>query len=174
MLITKHIKQLVDACHPKTPEEAEDLQHEIKPVKFGDRHIWINSASAQVLATYQIPEDAGYLIILRTECYVYTPTSTVAGFRNFSPPPEGQLQWIINAGGGNEELTALVPAHILADVDELLIIKAGNSITLQGVLGAPPTADTWLVRTLVYAYHVGPTVADQIGAAEVVVSGSDT
>lgn len=173
MLITQHIRQIVDACHPKTIEEAERLWHDIKPVKFGDRLTWINLATPQILAFYQIPEDAAYLVIMRVECYSFTNTLAAAGFREFEPPPGGTAFWRINTGAGPQDITGRVPIHLLTDVDELTIVRGGLTITLDAILDAPPDANRF-IRTLVYAYHVSALIADQIGSGETLTFGRNT
>lgn len=173
-IVNQHIQSLVDACFPTSPEEASRIWHDIKPVRFGNRLQWANSASRQILAAYQVPDDAGYLVILRVECYTYTETATAPGFRNFEPPPAGNLQWFVNSGAGPEEYTALVPTHILADVDEYLVFKAGVGVSLEGVLNAPPDANARFIRTLVYGYVLSAHVADQLGSGEIVVFGANT
>lgn len=172
--ILDHIQKIVGACHPESREEAIRLWHDIKPLKFGDRLTWVNSVNRQILALYQVPENASYLVILRTECYTYTEIAIAPSFRSFEPPPAGNLQWFVNTGAGPEPITGLVPTHILADVEELLIVKDGITVSLEGVLAAPPDANARFVRTTVYAYHVTAEIADRIGSAEVLPFGRNT
>lgn len=169
MLINKHMRQIVDACHPENIEEAKRLWHDIKPVKFGNRALW--SFGAISLANYQIPEDAGYLLILKTKCYVFTPIDTDPSFRQKEPPPEGTAQWIVNATSAPEAIAPLVPIHLLAEVSEMLFVKAGNLITLRGILPVPPNANNRYIRTVVYAYHISALIADQIGSGEALTVG---
>src|SRR5215510_1055810 len=92
MLQLEHKKRIVDACYPASLEEAAELWHDIKPVKFGQAVAW-TSPAAIVLAEYQIPEDSAYMLILRVECYVTTFVAAAPGFGQFSPPPTGNAFW---------------------------------------------------------------------------------
>jgi|SRR5215475_4328240 len=171
MLINKHMKELVDACYPATLDEAITLWHQIKPVRFGNRLTWIDLPTEQVLASYQIPEASPYLVILRVECYVFTDVAGAPGFRNFEPPPGGSLRWVANS---TDSITPLVPAHLLVDIDELLIARGAETITLQGILSAPPDANPRFIRTTVYSYHISSQIADKIGSGEVLAFGRNT
>lgn len=164
MIITAHMRQIVQACFPESQQEAIELWHNIRPVKFGQRTTW--AAGAFTLATYQIPEDAAYLLILKVECYTFTSVAAAPGFRNFEPPPDGSAQWISNAAAGPTSVTGFVPIHLLAEASEFLMIKAGLSITLTGTLNAPPDANLRNIRTLVYAYHISAIIADRLGSGE--------
>src|SRR5207245_2249350 len=119
------------------------------PVKFGQRAIWPAVGGATTLATYQIPEDAAYLVILKTECYAFTNVSTEPGFRNFEPPPTGNAQWVINTTAGFLAITGLLPIHLLVEASEFLLIKAGLLINLQGTLDTSPHGNNGLIRTTV-------------------------
>lgn len=164
------IQRIVDACHPESREEAQRLWREIKPARFGNEISWVQEVGGTTLASYQIPEDAGYLAILRVKCYVYTNDVADSNFRNFEPPPGGNLQWVVNVGAGSEPITALTRPFIMAEVEEFLLVKQGLNVALRGVLAVPPAANR-LIRTLVYAYHVSALIADQIGSAEVIAFG---
>lgn len=174
MLILEHMKRLVDACYPTSPQDAAELWDEIKPVKFGDRHQWITSASNQILASYTVPEDAAYLAILRTECYVTTFVAVAPGFGQFSPSPGGTVQWLVNTGAGTTPITGRVPIHLLTDVDEFIIVKSGLVASLEGVLDAVPDANARFIRTTVYAYHLGAKISDRIGSGEALAFGNNT
>lgn len=174
MLILEHMKRLVDACYPKDEKDAAQLWDEIKPIKFGDRHLWVTSASNQILASYTVPEDAAYLVILRTECYTTTFIAAAPGFGQFSPPPGGTVQWLANTGAGTTPITGQVPIHLLADVDEFIMVKSGLLISLEGVLDAIPDANARFIRTTVYAYHLGANIADRIGSGEATAFGQNT
>jgi hypothetical protein len=162
------MRQIVQACFPESPKEAIELWHNIKPVKFGQRTTW--AAGVVTLATYQIPEDAAYLLILKTECYTFTNVAAAPGFRNFEPPPNGSAQWVTNVGAGDFPLTNFSPIHLLAEASEFLFAKAGNSVTLQGTLDATPDANLRSIRTLVYSYQISAIIADRLGSGEVLTA----
>lgn len=175
MLILGHMRQLVQACHPASHEEAVELWHRITPVKFGLRLLWVNGAgNFQTLASYRVPEDTGFLVILKTECYTFTDTAAAPGFRAFEPPPTGTARWVVDPGIGQPQpITETVPIHLLVDCSELLIVKAGLSANLQILIGAPPDANNRFIRSTVYAYQVDADIADRIGTAEVLTIGAD-
>jgi hypothetical protein len=172
MLITGHIRQIVQACHPESREEAIELWHNIRPIKFGNRLAWPVAGGSSILAQYQVPEDAAYLLILKTECYVFQDQTTAAN-RLFQAPPGATAQWTINTGAGPQGITGLVPIHLLAEASEFLMVKAGVLATLIGVLSARPDLGLF-IRTIVYAYHVNAIIADRIGTDEALVVGLDT
>jgi hypothetical protein len=178
MIVTAHMRQLVQACFPETQKEAIELWHNIRPIRFGDRHQWDAPAGAAfaTLASYQIPEDAAYLAILKTECFVYVNGSTAPGFRNFSPPPTGSgAQWFYNAAAGQRTpLSSFAAMHVITNSSDLLIAKGGNLIALTATLDSPPTADVWFICTTVYAYHISAVIADRIGTGEALLSGGNT
>lgn len=196
MLQLQHIKRIVDACYPLWSEEtialwrergrepserelkeawtkeAQELWHDIKPVKFGQSQTWITSGGLP-LATYQIPEDAAYMIILRTECYVTTFDETAVGFGQFSPPPSGTASWQytdLGVGSNQYRITPQVPVHILCDSEEMLFAKGDHLLELLLVTTAPD-AVVRFIRTLVYGYLVGAKVAGRIGGGESVYFG---
>lgn len=168
MLQITHIKRIVELCHPATPEEAIEIQHAIKPVKFGDRIGW--AAGTVSFASYQIPEDAAYMLVLRTECYVFTEIAAAPGFGMFSPPPFAAGFWeytdIALGTNASYQLTPTLPVHILCDTDEILIAKGDHNLSLTVTLGAAPDANARFIRTLVYGYMIGAKIADRIGANE--------
>jgi len=171
------MRQLVQACFPESQQEAIDLWHNITPVRFGDRHQWDAAGGFNiVLASYQIPEDAAYLAILKTECFVYPNASTVPGFRNFSPPPTGGgAQWFYNTAAGQRiPLGGQAAIHVVTNSSEFLIAKGGNLVSLLVTLDSAPTADVWFICTTVYAYHVSAIIADRIGTGESLVTGGNT
>jgi hypothetical protein len=167
MLQLQHMKRIVEACYPESLDEARALWHDIKPVKFGESQTWIASGFL-ALATYQVPEDAAYMIILRTECYVTTFDETAPGFGQFSPPPSGTASWQytdITAGINQYRITPSQAMHILCDSDEMLFAKGDHLVQLI-ISTTPPDAVTRFIRTLVYGYLCGATIAGRIGAGE--------
>ena len=91
MIQLLHMKELVNACYPRSLEEAAALWHDIKPVRFGDEVPILPGITT--LATYTIPEDAAYLIILRTECYSTGLIPGTASFGRLEAPPQGDAWW---------------------------------------------------------------------------------
>lgn len=177
MIVTAHMRQLVQACFPESQQEAIELWHNITPVRFGDRHQWeAAGATFTSLASYQIPEDAAYLAILKTECFVYVNGSTAPGFRNFSPPPTGGgAQWFYNTATGQRiPLGGQGPLHVVTNSSEFLIAKGGNLVALIATLDSAPTADVWFICTTVYAYHISAIIADRIGTGEAFQAGINT
>ena len=168
------LNELVRACYPKDQQEALDLWHDIKPQRFGS---FLNWAAAQeyVLAGYTIPDDAAYLVVTRVDCYVTTNVATAAGFGLYAPVPPGApdftMRWVsapsVPPSTADLNATGQEYTHILADVDEFLFFKGGNEISLRADFAANPTADVRQVRTLVYAYLLGPRVGDKLGSGEV-------
>jgi hypothetical protein len=176
MIINYHMKAIVQACFPESMAEARRLWHDIKPVKFGNRFQWPAAGGFnQVLADYQIPEDGEYLLILKTECYVFTDTAAAPGFRNFEPPPSGGgAAWFINTGSGPSAITGQIPIHIITDSSEFLIVKSGLRITLEATLNSTPDANVRFICTTVYAYHISALIADQVGSGEAFMIGANT
>lgn len=173
MIITAHMRQIVQACFPETQQEAIELWHNIKPVKFGNEHVW-TGGDTETLAEYTIPEDSAYLLILKTECYILTNVATAPGFRNFEPPAGTLAQWIANAGSNAFPLTNAVPVQLLLEASEFLMAKAGTTLTLQAFLPAPPDSNQRLIRTTVYAYHISAVIADRLGSGEALTVGTLT
>ncbi len=195
MLQLQHMKRIVDACYPLWSEEAkalweerghepsekemreawneeaQALWHDIKPVKFGQSQTWTTGSIP--LATYQIPEDAAYMLILRTECYTTTFDETAAGFGLFSPPPSGSVSWQytdLGAGPNGYRITPSLPVHILCDSEEMLFAKGDHLLELI-LATTVPDAVVRFIRTLVYGYLVGAKVAGRIGGGESVYFG---
>lgn len=167
MLQLQHIKKIVDACYPETLEEARQLWHDVKPVKFGNSVLWEDSTTLS-LATYQIPEDAAYLLILRTECYVTTFDEAAAGFGLFSPPPSGSASWQytdLAVGNIQYRITPSLPMHILCDAEEMLFAKGDHLLELIINTTAPDATERF-IRTLVYGYLVGSKIAGRLGSDE--------
>lgn len=167
MLQQQHMHRIVQACFPESNQEALELWHDIKPVKFGRSVAWASSAFLS-LAAYQIPEDAAYMIILRTECYVTTFDETQPGFGLQSPPPQGQVSWQytdLTAGNNQYRITPLLPMHILCDSDEFLFAKGDHLLELI-ISTTAPDAIVRFIRTLVYGYLVGAKIAGKIGGGE--------
>lgn len=176
MLILEHRKRLVDACYPSSPEEATELWHDIRSVKFGETVELVSPAPPSYeLAAYQIPEE-NYLVVLRTECYTFTFVPTAPGFGNFSPPPPGIVFWeytdLAVSFLTEYRLTPRLQPQILLDSDEMLIAEGGNRLGLTAEFPANPDANARFVRTLVYAYLIGPKVSDKIGAGEAIYFGT--
>jgi hypothetical protein len=174
MLQLQHLKRIVDLCHPGSLDEAIDLQHNIKPVKFGNRVGWEEATVS--FANYQIPEDSAYMIVLRTECYVFTEVAAAPAFGMFAPPPIAPAFWEYRdvALGTNVsyQLTPTLPLHILCDTDEMLFAKGDHNLSLTVTLGAAPDANARFIRTLVYGYLIGAKIADRIGGNESTYFGS--
>lgn len=178
MLITGHKRQIVQACHPVDRDEAIDLWHNITPVKFGDRLTWANAPGTfQTLASYTVPEDGAYLLILKTECYTFTDVAAAPGFRNFEPSPTGSARWSTSPAGLTTVVTPItqtVPIHLLTEASEFLMVKAGLTAFLEANLSAPPDANTRFIRTIVYSYLVSAIIADRIGSSECLTLGANT
>jgi hypothetical protein len=177
MLILEHRKRLVDACYPSSPEEATELWHDIRTVKFGQTIELVDPAPPSYeLASYQIPEDGSYLVVLRTECYTFTFDPAAPGFGTFGPPPPGIAYWEytdLSVSFLTEyRLTPRLQAQILLDSEEMLFAEGGNRLGLTAEFPANPDANERFVRTLVYAYLIGPKVADKIGAGEAIYFGT--
>jgi hypothetical protein len=174
MLQTLHLKKIVELCHPASLEEAIELQHNIKPVRFGNRVGW--AAATVSFATYQIPKDAAYMLILRTESYVFTEVAAAPGFGMFAPPPIAPAFWeytdIALGTNASYQLTPTLPLHILCDSDEMLFAKGDHNLSLTVTLGAAPDANARFIRTLVYGYMIGAAIADRIGGNESTYFGS--
>jgi len=162
------MKELVKACYPVSLEESAQLWHDIKPIKFGDEVPVVPGQTT--LASYVIPEDAAYLIILRVECYITGLTPGTPSFGQFQPPPFGDFWWqytdVAIGAGQTYRLTNVVDGLIYLDTDEFLIAKGGHQLSLVGSMNVSPTDTGRFVRTLVYAYLIGALVADRIGASE--------
>jgi len=165
MLQLEHKRRIVQACYPKDDQEALELWHDIKPVKFGFPVTW--AAGAVTLATYQIPMNSR-LLILRVECYTTTLVAAAPGFGQLSPPPVGATAFwqYIDVVTDETRVTPTVPIHLLCDVDEFVLGKGDHRIALQSTLPAPPDANARSVVTLVYGYLVGALVAGKIGDSE--------
>src|SRR5262245_13477113 len=175
MIVTAHMRQLVQACFPESQKEAIELWHNITPVRFGDRHLWGAGGFNIVLASYQIPEDAAYLAILKTECFVFTDTAAAPGFRNFEPPPTGSgAQWFYNAGANRLPLGGQAAIHVVTNSSDLLIAKGGNLVALLATLDSSPDANNRFICVTVYAYHISAIIADRIGTGEAFVTGGNT
>lgn len=196
MLQLQHMHRIVEACYSSWSEETRalwrkrnrepseremreawneerlTLWHDIKPVKFGESQTWQSIGGGTPLATYQIPEDAAYMLILRTECYVTTFDETAVGFGQFSPPPDGTASWQYTdlAVGSTYRITPELPIHILCDADEMLFAKGDHLLQLLAAI-SPPDAVTRFIRTLVYGYLIGAKVAGRIGGGESVYFG---
>jgi hypothetical protein len=173
MLVLEHMKQLVKACQPANREEWERLWADIKPVKFGTAVSW-EEAAAYTLAQYQVPDQTSYLIVLRTECYTVNFTSGAADYGLYEPPPPGFAYWqYVPAGssGGSYIVTDQnAGTHIVLDCDEMLWFKGGSNVSLIGNFNVSPDGDTRTVRTLVYGYVVGTSIANRLGRGEMEIA----
>jgi len=168
MLVLEHLKQLIEACNPANRAEWERLWADIKPVKFGNTIDW-TTAQEYVLASYQVPDEAAYNVVLRVECYTVATAIAATDYGMFEPPPPGTAFWryVPFGTGATYNLTDTnAPVQRLLDADELLLFKGGYNANLIGNFAANPSADTREVRTLVYGYNVGALIADKIGRAE--------
>lgn len=172
--ILEDLNQLVAASYPRSQDEALELWHDIKPVRFGGELSW-TVAIEYFLVDYVIPDDAGYLVVTRVDAYITTPTVTAAGYGLkvpiTSPSPNTVIRWVaaptLPAVVGDEfNVTGLEELNRLADVDEFLFFKGGQEIALIADLPANPTADARFLVTTVYAYLLGPKVADKLGSGE--------
>jgi len=178
--IFTHRQRIVAACHPESREEAIELWHDIKSVKFGlsvELLAVPPPNGAYTLASYQIPEDASYMVIVRTEVYTFTFVPAAPDFGEHGPPPPGFALWrytdIVTAFGNQYAITPRVAIHLLADAEEFLFAKGGNRVALTTEsVPANPDANARFVRTLVYAYLIGPRVADRIGSGECTYFGT--
>jgi len=167
MLQLNHKKRIVDACYPSSQWEALALWHDITPVKFGEVTDW--GATTVVLAQYQIPEDAAYMLILRTECYATTFVAAAPGFGQFSPPPNNFSYWQytdVSTATNSYRITNRVPLHLLGDTDEFLFAKGDHNLSLIAELTGAPDGNARVIVTTVYAYLVGALVAGRIGDSE--------
>src|SRR5215475_12675724 len=172
MLQLRHKSLIVNACYPETLKEANELWHDIKPVKFGDSQLFATNIK---LATYQIPNWASYMLILRTELYMTSFVSTYPRFGQFMPPPDGQARWVytdIDPLTPQYRISPDLPLHLYGDTDEFVFAKGDHRVSLVALLNAiPPTDSSFLeIRTVVYAYLLGAMVADRIGASETTYS----
>lgn len=172
------LNELVRACYPESQQEALELWHEIKPVRFGSMLAW-TVAIEYTLASYNIPDDAAYLVVYYVDFYITTPTVTAAGYGLKAPPPSPNAitRWVaaptLPAAPGNDlNATGVEELHKLVDTDEFLFFKGGNRISLLANMPANPTADTRWFSTLVYGYLLGPKVADKLGSGESLIQAT--
>jgi hypothetical protein len=160
-------RRIVQACFPASDEEARQLWHEIKPIKFGDMVEWVVAPPQGLeLASYEIPQDGEYLFITRVECCTFTNVAAAPGFGQFSPPPPGTAEWILATATSEEPLTPNIPTHLLLDTEEFLMAKGDYRAVLRAQTDNPPDANQRFIRTLVYGYLLGATVAGRIGDSE--------
>lgn len=161
MIQLEHKKRIVDACFPETYASANEYWHDIKPVKFGEAQFLATNIE---LASYQVPEDAAYMLILRVECYTFIP-----GLTSFFPPPQGVARWAytdVEPFTPQYRLTPDLPIHQYTDSDEFLFAKGDHRVSLVALLNTTPNFASYVVRTLVYGYLLGALVADRLGASE--------
>lgn len=173
------LNELVRACYPRSEEEALDLWHDIKPLRFGRSVSW-TTAGEHTLASYDIPDDAAYLIVTAVDFYIFTDLPTAPGFGLKGPPPENNpggfnIRWLsapnFTATDSNQSLvTGLELPYLLLDTDEFLFFKGGHTIRLRANFVANPTADVRRFRTTVHAYIIGPKVADRLGSGETLIN----
>lgn len=173
MLILKHIQQLVEACHPDSRAEYEELFSSISPVKFGNVNNW-SAAGIYTLAQYQVPQE-NFLVVLRVECYTVNLTAAAADYGVFEPPPPGTAYWVYyppdGSGSNAQSVTSpLMNSQLALDADELLIFQGGQNAALLGNLLVSPDSGTRKVRTLVYSYLIGEKVKDGLGESRVLIT----
>src|SRR5215510_13026663 len=96
MLQLEHKRRIVQACYPENDEQAQKYWHDITPIKFGYVTQWLEILGDNELASYQVPNDAAFLMILRVECYTTTFVAAAPGFGNFSPPPNASAYWALS------------------------------------------------------------------------------
>lgn len=175
------LNELVRACYPKDQQEALELWHDIKPVRFGSELAWTIATDYQ-LAFYAIPDDAAYLVVTRVDAYVATPTVTAAGYGLKAPLAAvvgtPVARWVAASNlpavpiANQFNVTGVEELHKLVDTDEFLFFKGGQQIALQANLPVNPTADTRFLVTTVYAYLLGPDVADKLGSGESLIQAT--
>jgi hypothetical protein len=160
-----------------SPDRAEwqSLWNQISPVKFGNTVLW-SAATEYTLADYQIPREAEYNIVLRVECYTLNLTSGAADYGMSEPPPPGKAFWryIPYGSGVSYNLTDITAqSHLLLDVDEFKIFKAGYNLALIGNFNAASDGATRNVRTIVYSYNVGAGIVERIGGNTIMEPSSN-
>ena len=189
MLIQEHLKQLVWMAAPwlqfhhhaqgASDRDCSDcklhqeLLADIKPVKFGNTVDW-SAAAEYSLGFYQIPRDS-FNVVMRVETYTVDWTSGAADFGISEPPPPGTAWWQYTGygTGGTEILTDQnAPTQLVLDSDEFLIFRAGYNVQLIGNFDITPDGVTREVRTLIYSYNIGASVADRIGILQAMVARS--
>jgi hypothetical protein len=175
MLVLEHMKQLVKACNPQSPEEWNELWANINPVKFGNVVNW-QAATTYNLADYQVPLNC-YLVVLRVETYTVNTTNAATDYGMIEPPPSGTAYWQqvpYGSGAPSYPLTDEdAQSQLALDADEFLIFQGGINLNLIGDFDASPDGDTREVRTLVYAYDCGPQVVERIGAGQAIIAPSN-
>lgn len=172
------LNELVRACYPKDQDEALALWHAIKPIRFGSMLAW-TAAIEYTLAFYAAPDDAAYVVVYYVDFYITTPTVTAAGYGLKAPPPSPNTiaRWVAAptlpaAITDAFNVTGVEELHKLVDTDEFLFFKGGQQIALLADMPANPTADTRWFSTLVYAYLIGPSVADKLGSGESLIQAT--
>ena len=172
MLVQEHLRQLIKLANPCDHEEYRRFYAEITPVKFGTTVSW-SDAGLYGLARYQIPREASFCAVLRVECYTVNETEGAADFGAIEPPPPGSAYWQYVVPGTStviQEITfTSAPVQRLLDADDYLFLKGGNEAVLIGDFVASPDGDIREVRTLVYAYNIGPTLGGVLGRSEMVI-----
>lgn len=174
MSIFTDLNEIVRACYPKDQEEALELWHDIKPVRFYLDIDW-TIAQEYVLARFTIPDDASYFVVTKVRTWIVTNVATAAGFGQFNAPPPATLfraRWRATqetAPNNDFNVTGSELPTALLNVDEFLFFKGGNIIFLLADLPANPTADARVIQTVVYGYILGTKVADKIGSGEIII-----
>jgi hypothetical protein len=182
MLIQSHIESLIKLARPHLFQSARSDEHQtqnesdyaqllsqIKPVKFGNTVFWL-AAGTYDLAQFQIPRNADYCAVLRVECYTVDLASGASDFGVYEPVPPGKAYWQITpAGTGTPRIVtdSGQQSHVMCDVDEFRFFPAGETITLTGNFSVSPDGNIRNVRTLVYAYLLGPEIMRYIGGVDV-------
>ncbi len=172
MLIQEHIKQLIQLANPKDDKEYDFFYSQITPVKFGSTVSWL-AADQYGLARYQVPREASFCVVLRVECYTVNFTNGAPDYGAFEPPPPGQAFWEYTTPGGAQVIEVITdqnaPVQRLLDADEYLFLQSGYEAVLIGDFAASPDGLTRAVRTLVYAYNIGPDLGGRLGRSEMVI-----
>jgi hypothetical protein len=111
-------------------------------------------------------------VVCRVETYTVNWTSGAADFGAFEPPPPGFAHWQyqLPTGATLQDITwTTAPDQRLLDADEYMFFKGGYDLVLIGSFAASPDGATRDVRTLVYAYNIGPELAMRLGRDEVTI-----
>lgn len=172
MLVQEHIRQLIKLAKPEDRAQYLRYYSEITPVKYGQTLAW-HDAGDYGLARYQIPAEASFHVVLRVECYTTNLTAGDPDLLQYLVPPPGFAFWELrtpNTGTVVDVLTdRFAPVQRLLDADEYMFVEGGYDLFLIGTLSASPDGETRSVRTLVYAYNIGPELGSILGRSEMVI-----
>lgn len=180
MLVQQHIKQIIEMALPQhwifseeaaaaASAEYTRLLSQITPNKFGNTVLW-TAAGVYSLASYQIPRNADYTIVMRVECYTVNLTAGAADYGFQQPPPPGAAYWELTPSGtGTANIVSdeTMQSHVMLDCDEQRFFQAGQTITLKGDFNVSPDGNTRNVRTLVYCYNVSSEIMERIGGLQI-------